>query len=404
MRFAHSAQRITPPARRLLTGMFCSRLSQYALWPFLAITMHRQFGMGLSEIGALFAANIILSSLLAPFSGYLGDRYQRVNLMLAALLLSILGFIGMAVLASAAAYTLGILLGGIAQSMLEPGIRVLLRQTVADGGHAEQDRALLFHLRYYLVNFAAAIGPLLGAALLRWDIRLVLGAAIMAQMLYMFCLLSSAPKNAAGSPAQAGLPPFGFMSLVREIAAHRAFRMLFVANFLLAYIYAQNEEPLTFYLLSLKIPDIEHIVSLFSLTNVVVVLGFHLLFMNKLAQLKEHVACLLAFPALAAAQFVLAFNPVTWPAGWLIGLALASLAEVIAMPLFSVAIDKMAPEAMRGSFFGVSMLIGVGAGSAPWLGGWAIEHLGGQLFFSMLGWACIPLALLSWLSLRKTSV
>ncbi len=46
----------------------------------------------------------------------------------------------------------------VAHSILEPLLRVLLSDTVA----TDSERTLLFHIRYYVVNCAAASGPLIG--------------------------------------------------------------------------------------------------------------------------------------------------------------------------------------------------------------------------------------------------
>lgn len=65
---------------------------------------------------------------------------------------------------------------------------------------------------------------------------------------------------------------------------------------------------------------------------------------------------------------------------------MVSLAEAVLFPTMSVQIDRMAPDHLRGSYFGASSFYSLGWSLAPLVGGMVIEWWNGPaLYWLMFG-------------------
>lgn len=80
------------------------------------------------------------------------------------------------------------------------------------------------------------------------------------------------------------------------------------------------------------------------------------------------------------------------------GLALAtvvlSLGELIVFPTFSVEVDQLTPDDLRGSYFGAANLYSLGTALAPLYGGIMLDHAGSQALYLGLAALCGVIMLL----------
>ncbi|MET1077644.1 MAG: MFS transporter [Pseudomonas sp.] len=378
--------------RYLLLGICLSRMAASMVWPFVAVAMNRRFGTPISEIGAQLALGALIAIALAPLCGVLGDRFNGKHLMLGGCALAIGCFLLMGLFPGQRSYFIAIIGVSVAHSILEPLVRVAL----GDGATTAEERSFLFHVRYYLVNLAVALGPLAGMWFANRESDLVFPLAACGYLL-LAASIAAAPvprPHSAAESAAGGKPPL--RQILRAILASKLFLAILVANFFLVFIYAQNDEPLTFYLLSLQVEDINRIIALISFTNTAVVLVVHLFLMRWLIALDEKLAYGLALACLMVGHGIIASNFAAWWGLWLLAIGFSTLAEIIVMPLFATLSDQLAPAGMRGSFIGISMLSGLGAALAPLLGALAIERFGGALLFALMAAACLPIGLLGY--------
>ena len=383
-------------ARWLLLGMGLARVTSFMIWPFIAVAMHQRFGTPITDIGAQLAAGAVLSLALAPLSGWLGDRFNARNLMLLGCALCAACYVLMGLRPSQASYFLAIIGLAVAQSMLEPLLRVLLSDLAVD----DAQRTFLFHIRYYLVNCAAAIGPLVGMGFANRHSDAVFAVAVGAYAVLTLTLLHATRARAQQRRHQPLGETPALRRVFRALLGSRLFLSIIIANFFLVLVYAHLDEPLTFYLLQLQVDDVNRLIALISLTNAGVVIGVHLFLMRWLIALPDRTAYLLALACLMVAHAIIALNAAAWPGGWLIAVVFATLAEIIVMPLFGTLIDRLAPAGMRGSFIGISMLASLGAALAPLLGALVISHYGGVVLYAGLAVACLPIGVIGYRALQ----
>ncbi|QUS58940.1 MFS transporter [Pseudovibrio brasiliensis] len=395
--FLRQFRMLPKSAKTILIGTFCARFASFMIWPFFAVLMARRFGTSIAELGVIFSISAFAAILTSPISGVVADKLNRRVIML----LSTLAIMGLycvlALWSSEPLYFAVIIVMSVANGALEP----LLRSALGDCAAKEEDRPLLFHLRYYLVNIAGALGPLCGVWFASNNSNLAFLAGAIAYAILAACVLASVTRTIVATNREEEVP---IPRLLKVALTDRLFMTLFVSNFFLVILYAQMDEPLTFFLLFLETANINGIIASINVTNTSVVLIVHLFLMKWLITLEEHKAVLVAFFFLMLGLLVVAFNKAEIMELWLVAIALATLAEIIAMPLFATVVDRMAPVRLRNSYMGLYMLSNAGAAAVPFIAALVIERFGGGPLFLTSAMLCIPVAYMSFRLLSATEI
>jgi len=91
---------------------------------------------------------------------------------------------------------------------------------------------------------------------------------------------------------------------------------------------------------------------------------------------------------LACSQLWLAFNPLSFFWGWIGAIIVMSLAEAILFPTMNVHIDRLAPEHLRGAYFGAASFYSLGFALAPLGGGILLDAFDGFWLFFISAMLC----------------
>ncbi|RED45829.1 MFS transporter [Aestuariispira insulae] len=384
-------------AKVLLFGTFCARLFSFMIWPFFAVMMTRKFSTPVTEIGWQFSIAAVIAIFAAPVSGMLADRFGRVVIMVIAGFVAIISYLAMYFIGTEQALLTCILLSALASGSLEP----LLRSLLGDCASRDEERPVLFHIRYYIINFSVAAGPLAGM----WfadhglDGVFLLGALGNA-ILLVSMMVASAHSRGGCDNGVSGNP--GMKAATVAFLQNRFFLTLFLSNFFLVFLYAHTDEPLTFYLITQGIEGITGVIASINLTNTLVVLAAHLFLLKWLLMLDEHRAYCLAFFFLAAGLALISVNSANLVWVWLVAIGLATLAEIIAMPLLATLIDREAPKKYRSSYAGLYIMSNLGGAAVPFLGALVIEKAGGDILFAAVACACLPVGFIGYRLLGKS--
>jgi len=84
---------------------------------------------------------------------------------------------------------------------------------------------------------------------------------------------------------------------------------------------------------------------------------------------------------LACSQVWLGLDPLDLYWGWIGAVIVMSLGEAILFPTMNVHIDRIAPEHLRGAYFGASSFYSLGFALAPLGGGLMLDYFGGRWLF-----------------------
>ncbi|WP_157725085.1 MFS transporter [Vogesella sp. LIG4] len=367
--------RFSPLVRQLLLCSFMLSISRALVSPLLVLTLGRQLQLGAQQIGLLLGAVLVSATLSGLYAGYLVDRSDRRRLLQGALLGVAAGFALLPGSHQLAMAGVALLLVELAFVLFGIAIKALLSDLLPP---AERSRA--FSLRYTLANVGYAIGPLLGSwlASARPAWAFVLAAVLAVAALP---LLRQVPRGHGGTH---GVRPPQFSATLQLLRRDRTLVLFTIGSLLACAVHGRFSDSLSLYLLQ-RHGDAEvlHWMSALITSNALTVvlcqywLGRLLRPHNLLRWI------MLASLLLAGGLAGFALSPSLWQwCGWMV---LFTLGEILLVPAEYLYIDAIAPEHLKGSYYGAQNLAQLGAAGSPMLAGLLITAMpGNSVLWSML--------------------
>lgn len=345
----------------------------------MAVILHANHGLNPAEIGVFLTIPSLIGNTIGFYIGYLSDLFGRRKVILGALALSVAALVALGLTANLWV-TLGAMIQqAIARSGIEPTGKALITDELED----REVKDLALHARYYTLNIGTSFGPLVGVAwgLTGQQTTFLLVAATVGLYLIAAVIVFSRESDNSTHRESSG---FSFRAVLRTLAGDYSF-MVFVLAMLLGLIaYSQMLSGMVQYLQVALHPDVVKFFPLATLTNglTVLVLQFPLLALTK--RFDPMTRSMIGVGLMAVSFVMLAVFPVTSDLALLAAIFVLSVGEVILFPTLQILIDRMAPEGMKGSYFGAAALSGFGFALGPVVAGALLEFGGGAaLWWSM---------------------
>ena len=360
----------------LLAGTLLTRTAFFLVWPFVAIILQQRFQLAPSEIGVILGSAALSSSVTGFYLGNLSDRFGRRNLMIAGCAGSVAAFLLLATADTVPLYSFGAILVGICRSAIESPGSALMSESIPD----QPLRELAFHGRYFLANIGASFGPLMG---------FVFGLATQ-QTTFLVTALAYTIFGIVLAYGFRGIPQTRhsnaretarFSQAVRTLNNDHRFLMVILATFLTYVAYAQVESTLVQYLnLNGHQKGVALAAAVITTNGITIILfQFPLLRLLRKHDLDVRIQ---AGMALFVAGFVAySILPVGSYLAWMAATWVLSMGEAILFPTLNLQADRMAPEHLKGSYFGAINLSNLGFAVGPLLGGLMLQYLGGPITF-----------------------
>ncbi|KGJ87308.1 MFS transporter [Colwellia psychrerythraea] len=379
----------------LLFGSFITRGSYYMVWPFLAVILYEKFALSATHVGLILSSAAVISVLVSFVGSALSDRIGRHQLMYASGILYIISFSLLAEVNSIVGYALVITLCSIATALWRPLTSALIGDIINDKG----TRELAMQSLYFIVNVGCAVGPMLGLwlGLTGEQSSFYITAAAFAFLLVLLWWgfhqhsqfdAESLQANQKASSAVQSQPAgkdhatsAGSEKIMKVLAADKLLQCLILANILCMFIYAQMDSSLIQYLTRAEVPDLLELISAMIFTNALVIISTQFLLLKLMAHLALISRIQIGLVLLMCSQIWLAVNPLTLFWGWIGAIVVMSLAETILFPTMNVHIDRLAPDHLRGAYFGAASFYEFGYAIAPLGGGIILDQLGGSWLF-----------------------
>lgn len=388
----------------LLFGSFITRGSYYMVWPFLAVILYEKFALSATQVGLILSTAATIAVIISFIGSSLSDRFGRNQLMYASGVLYIISFSLLAQVNSISGYTVVITLCSIATALWRPLTSALIGDIIEDS----KTRELAMQALYFVVNVGCALGPMLGVWLgltgeqSSFNITAVAFALLLVLLFWGFrtheragCVKPTpmaAVKTIDGSMAgneEKKINHVTRQQIVAILSADKLFQCLIFANILCMFIYAQMDSSLIQYLTRAEVPDLLQLISSLIFTNALVIISTQFILLKLMSQLTLVTRIQVGLVLLMCSQIWLAINPLTLFWGWIGAIIVMSLAEAILFPTMNVHIDRLAPNHLRGVYFGAASLYELGFAIAPLGGGVILDHFSGFGLF-MTG-ACLSL-------------
>lgn len=362
----------------VLIGSFFGRGTYFMVWPFLAILLHEKFALSPAQIGLILSVSAMVATLLGFYTGTLSDRYGRRNLLILGTAINTCAYALLAVAESLTAFIVSIAVCSIGRAIWEAPASALFGDLIPE----KHSRELALQFRYFLINVGAALGPLVGvwAGISAQQTTFSLTAASYLLLCLGFVWAFSYTESGLATRANRN-PATSFRATLRVLQRDKVFMIVVCANILTLFIYAHMDTSLVQYLTQNKAPGLIPLISSMILINATTIILLQFPLLKMMGALSVNRRIVVGVFILAAGQVWFAINPTHWFYGWLGATFVVSLAETILFPTMSIQVDRMAPDHLRGSYFGATSFYTLGWSSAPLVGGLVIEWLGGSVLY-----------------------
>ncbi|MGE8411641.1 MAG: MFS transporter [Pseudomonas sp.] len=360
----------------LLAGALVLTLARAVTLPYLVIYLAERFQLDVADIGLVLGSSLIVGSMLSLYGGFLVDRLANHRLILCCCAVFTLGFIGTFAARSLWLFYLCLLAINLAYAVFDIAIKAgFARQLSVD------ERSTVFSIKYTLTNIGYAVGPFLGAGLAQLDISLpfVLSAALGGGF---FCLYLARGERctAVTEPAQ---PSLAFLALGKQLLADYRLVCFTLGGLLSAVVFGQFSAYLSQYLVITTSAQTAYTtISTLVATNALLVISLQYAIGRRI--LRQHLNLWLATGLglflLGLGGFAVASNL----ALWVLAMAVFTLGEIIVFPAEYMFIDCIAPEHLRGLYYGAQNLSSLGGALGPMLCGLVLASQPPQTIFWML--------------------
>jgi MFS family permease len=378
----------------LLFGSFITRGSFYMVWPFLAVILYEKFALTATQVGLILSTAAIISVLVSFVGSALSDRIGRHQLMYASGILYIISFSLLAEVDSINGYTIVISLCSIATALWRPLVSALIGDIISE----TETRELAMQSLYFVVNVGCAIGPMLGVWLgltgQQSSFYITAGAfAFLLVILYWGFHQHDVAvdkqnkklvENGNLNKVKVDLKSSGtsMAKILAVLKEDKLFQCLIFANILCMFIYGQMDSSLIQYLTRAQVPNFLELISSLIFANALVIISTQFILLRLMSHLTLITRIQIGLLLLACSQLWLAVNPLTLFWGWIGAIIVMSLAEAILFPTMNVHIDRLAPQHLRGVYFGASSFYEFGFAFAPLGGGIILDNFGGFWLFA----------------------
>ncbi|CDH25850.1 Putative major facilitator superfamily (MFS) transporter (fragment) [Xenorhabdus bovienii str. kraussei Becker Underwood] len=286
-----------------------------------------------------------------------------------------------------ALYSIGITGVSIGCTLLESSCKALIGDRVSD----KASRELSLYCRYYAINAGGAVGPLFGVTLGVGEqgLTFLITAAIyfiygllLWRLLHYTAWRDTTPKQTKTSSPS-------FFAAWGQIIRHRLFAMLMFCNMLAAFVYASFDSTLVQYLTRSDVPNVMLLIATLIAINALTIIIAQFPLLHLLQRYSTGVRLMTGLLLMLLAQLLFAFSPVTQFYILAAATIILSLGELVVFPTFSVEVDQITPNALRGSYFGAANLSLLGGALAPLYGGLMLDFSNHRVLFLSLAGLCL---------------
>jgi len=378
--------------RFLLLGTMIMRAARSMSIPFLAIYLHQRTGLPAGQIGVIIGLGFLASTIGGVFGGSLSDRIGRKRVMLIALFSWGIVFILFGTVNSIFLFVLLNIFNGLCHSFFEPVSKALMIDL-----SQKTDRYRIFSLRYLAINVGAAIGPLLGTyfgIVASPTPFFITGGVYLIYAVIIFVIL----KKVTLTKQKLGSKEFNLEAVWQTIKRDKPLRFYVLGGIIWMFCYSQIDSTLLQYLNR----DFTEGVKIFSIIitiNAIIVMIFQIpvtKYFEKFNPLTSIAVGNILF-LLGNVVFALSSN---WSA-FIFSMLFFTMGEILSFPAMNVLMDEIAPDSMRGTYYGVQNLYNIGQFIGPWLGGIMLESYGGRIIFLTVATLVLIVLYAYWLGRRK---
>lgn len=360
----------------LLSASLILTLARAITLPYLVIYLSGRFSLNVADIGLVIGSTLIIGSLLSLYGGFLVDKMSSYRLILGFSGLFTLGFLGTFLARDLWLFYSCLVLINLAYAVIDIAIKSGFGSLLPVTGRSE-----VFSIKYTLTNIGYAVGPFLGAGMAKLDISLpfLLSAGLGAGFFFIYFVWGDRDLNAIDDARK----PAPFLVVGKLLLQDYRLVCFTLGGLLSAVVFGQFTAYLSQYLVITTSPESTYqVISTIVATNALMVISLQYSIGKKISHrhLSLWLAAGLSMFMMGLAGFALSTSILLW----VISMAIFTVGEIIVFPAEYMFIDKIAPDNLRGMYYGVQNLSSLGAALGPVLCGVVLATQPPHYIFYML--------------------
>ena len=334
----------------IVGASFVDRVGGALIFPFFALYITRRFGVGMTEVGLLFALFSATDMLGNMIGGALTDYLGRKTMIIIGLVVSGLTSLGMGLMGRIELFYLMGVVSGLFATAAHPAHQAMLTDILP-----EQKRAEGFGVMRVAANLAVAIGPAIGGFVAAYSYLVLFVAdtisSLITAVIVSLVVEESRPQAAAEKQETNSLAET--FAGYRKVLQDRRFMLFVVVSTIGTIVYMQMYSTLSVYLRDVHgVPETGY--GWLMTLNAGMVVIFQFLITRKVS--RRPPMRVMAFGSLL---YVVGFGMYGLVSAYLLfmaAMAVITLGEMIIVPVSQAFIGGAASEDMRGRYMGVAGL------------------------------------------------
>lgn len=370
-------QEYHPIVHSILLGTILARAASSMSMPFLALYLSKHTDMNAVWIGFVIGAGALAGTFGGFFGGALSDRFGRKRVMMGALYAWGLIFIGFGLASQAWMFLLLNMLNGLCRSFYEPVSQALMADLTP-----KEKRFRVFSLRYMCINIGVAVGPMLGAWFGMMSGRMPFIVTGMIYLFYAVVLLRLLNRFGIRQIEGAKREEVTVASAWGVIRKDTVLRWFLAGGVLGGIGYSQMSVTLSQYIDSKGLNEGIGLFAVLMSVNAIVVILCQVPLTRWIESKTPMIAIMTGNLMYAIADIGYAFAD-----GWvlfILSMVVFTFGEILVFPSTNLLIDKLAPEGLRGTYYGAQSFQHFGQFLGPWIGGLLLSVWNGSVLFSVM--------------------
>jgi len=379
----------------LIGARFIDQLGGALVYPFFALYITRRFGVGMTEVGILFALFSLTSVGGSVVGGSLADRFGRKKLIIISLVFSAVSSMLLALSPTIETVYAAAMFVGLFGNIGGPAAGAMIADILP-----ERQRTQGFGILRVVFNLAFAIGPAIGGVLAGVSYLLLFTIDAVTSLITAVIVARAIPETmpeATGeeAAADASSKSGGYGRVMRDAT----FMVFFGAATLMMLGMVQLHGTLAVFLRDVHgVPDrgYGYLLSL----NAMMVVLFQFYITRKIEEFPPYLMLVLGAGFYAVGLGM--FGVISGYALFILAIIIVTIGEMLVAPVAQALVARMAPDDMRGRYmaiFGFSGLIGNAAG--PLLAGLIMDNMNPSLVWYAVSLLMILAGMLTWLLHRR---
>ncbi|MCG6576291.1 MFS transporter [Pseudomonas sp. AF32] len=384
----------TRPVVLLLSATFVLTTARALALPYLVVYCSQAFGLGVKDIGLVVGGALIASSILGVYGGFLVDRFSNYRILLGAASLFALAFAMAYQVASLIPFIIAIVVVNLSYAVVDIAVKSGIGFLVTP-----DKRAGVFSMKYTLTNVGYAIGPFLGVLFAKISPGLPFAVAGLVAVAFVVLYGGLGERLPRTVPPEQ--PNKDFIQVLGHLVRHYRLVCFTIGGVLSAIVFGQFTAYLSQYLIVTSTPENTYrIINYLVTTNACMVIGLQYLIGARINQ--NNLFRMLMLGMLFFIIGLIGFaHSQAWLA-WVVAMIVFTVGEIIVIPAEYLFIDYIAPEDMRGVYYGAQNLSNLGAALGPVLCGVVLSSYAPQSVFYVLSLCVVVAGVFYFLGSRRT--